>query len=116
MTTIYVTSLSGWLLLASCSEGDLRLHVSNDDFFPENYGNFYFVKDTLSRGRVEVCIGGRFGTICDGGWNNQDASVVCGQLGFSPYGIYFDKMTIFTKINVMVVCLLRFHCSCWRIL
>ena len=100
----YVTSLSGWLLLASCSEGDLRLRVGDDDFFPENYGSFYFVKDTLSRGRVEVCIGGRFGTICDGGWNNQDASVVCRQLGFSPYGIYIDAHNYNTILQKIVVC------------
>ena len=35
-----------------------------------------------------MCLGGRYGTICDEMWNNQDASVVCRQLGLSPYGMY----------------------------
>ena len=40
----------------------------------------------MSRGRVELCVAGTFGSICDNGWGNMDASVVCRQLGFSPNG------------------------------
>ena len=33
-------------------------------------------------GRVEVCVLGRWSTICDGTWQKADATVVCHQLGF----------------------------------
>lgn len=34
------------------------------------------------RGRVEVCIGGAWGTVTDNNWGVEEAKVVCRQLGF----------------------------------
>ena len=56
-----------------CTHGELRLQDGR----------------TPLQGRVEICIGGRWGSICDDLWDNNDASVVCSQLGFSRRSKYW---------------------------
>ena len=41
---------------------------------------------TYYEGRVELCLDGTWGTLCDDFWSNNDASVACNQLGFGRTG------------------------------
>ena len=61
----------GTLPNASCTDGAIRLR------------NGYIAGE----GRVEVCINNAWGTVCDDGWDNADASVVCRELGYYPVGM-----------------------------
>ena len=37
-------------------------------------------------GRVDVCVNGVWGSVCGEGWDQTDAHVVCGQLGYPEGG------------------------------
>ena len=39
-----------------------------------------------TEGRVEYCVGGRWGTVCNYQWSVADVVVVCRQLGLNTFG------------------------------
>lgn len=69
----------------SCLDGAVKL-VNSEVDLANQQPVYDFIKDEVARGRVELCVNNAFGRVCDVAWDNTDASVVCKQLGFSPYG------------------------------
>ena len=59
-----------------CSSGDLRLVGGQTD----------------SEGRVEICVQGFWGTVCDGGFGREEAVVVCRQLNMKTLGIFTTEI------------------------
>ena len=59
--TCYMLSL----IAVPCTYGDVRLADGSDS----------------SEGRVEICINNEWGTVCDDSWDDNDAVVVCRQVG-----------------------------------
>ena len=68
----YIANKFCAIVRSDCSNGDVRLVNGT----------------TLSEGRVEICYDGVWGSVCDSGWGDQDAAIVCLQLNFQGTSIY----------------------------
>ena len=69
------------LLILDCTNNDIRLADGT----------------SANEGRVELCVNGQWGTVCDDFWGTVDAQVVCRQLNFTTAGkqIYKGNFFIF---------------------
>lgn len=65
-----IDTVDFWFFPTVCNNGDLRLQDGPSE----------------REGRVEICMNGIWGSICDNLWDDVDATVVCRQLGFSDQG------------------------------
>ena len=72
--------------LALCQDGDIRLAG-------RSYNNV---------GRIELCVNGTWGTVCDTSFDNKDASVVCRQLGYSSYGKLSNFSSLIFILSIMI--------------
>lgn len=73
-----LTCTFSFVYLAKCEERAVRL--------------FNTRSGRPSYGRIEACIDGEWKTVCRDHINDNDASVVCRQLGYSPYGMHVTIM------------------------
>ena len=96
-STIAKLTLTGQSPISPCSTGDVRLVGGRNNL----------------EGRVEVCSGEAWGTVCDDGWTAVEASVVCGQLGYSREGILISRSTKFNSKNLHTC---RCYSKGWSIL
>ena len=78
----------------SCQNRSVHLYISCADFSAAldtfdncTDGELMLVGGTSQyEGRVEICYGRKWGTICGYSWDNREARVVCSQLGYQAQG------------------------------
>ena len=77
-----------------------------------NSGDLHLVGgERESEGRVEICVEGFWGTVCDSGWDQTAALVVCKQSGFGARGSSLYNSAMHAQLYIIQVhkCLIIRH-------
>ena len=81
--------------------------MCNFHSFAITEGSFRISGSTSSTGRVEIFYNDQWGTICDHGWDMNDANVLCKQLGF------YQALQAYTVAPIMVKEPVRYGWITW---
>ena len=81
--------------LTGCTHGSIRLRGGS----------------TSMNGRVEVCLNGDWGTVCDDGWSTIDGNIACRQLGFSNSSRTFYDLSVNINVHIQIFtrCTSHYH-------